>query len=305
MNAFALPISTEHFLPHRSKMRFVKTLHEYRPGYGRSIVNIAPDNLFLDDQQRLDPVLIVELFAQLTAALSGYTALIAGEREKEGFLVSVRELSLAGDLPAEPVTVTAEKLSTIAKVTFVRGVARQQDRPVAEGVISLWENDRTVILPESLTVAADSAGFQDRVERLQARGAVRGFLEKSIMGCMYNYRETGKQSFQSEAVFPPTFVGFDGHFPGFPLLPGVVQLKTLVTLAQYALKSELVLRRLEYAKFKAQCRPQDELSIQGVLSAQTENSWRLVGKTSIADKLCMRCDLLLQARSSEPQGGGL
>lgn len=49
--------------------------------------------------------------------------------------------------------------------------------------------------------------------------------------------------------FAPGFPGFDGHFPGAPILPAVVQIQVVVSLASAAAGRQLRLAAVESAKF--------------------------------------------------------
>ena len=62
--------------------------------------------------------------------------------------------------------------------------------------------------------------------------------------------------------FPPAFPGFAGHFPGHPILPGVVQVLTALTVAEELHGGRLQLVGVEHAKFQVQLRPGDEIAVQ-------------------------------------------
>jgi 3-hydroxymyristoyl/3-hydroxydecanoyl-(acyl carrier protein) dehydratase len=52
-----------------------------------------------------------------------------------------------------------------------------------------------------------------------------------------------------------TVRGLEGHFPGFPVVPAVVQLQWVLELAEEIAGRPLGLRRLEQVKFRALLRP--------------------------------------------------
>jgi 3-hydroxyacyl-[acyl-carrier-protein] dehydratase len=68
-------------------------------------------------------------------------------------------------------------------------------------------------------------------------------------------------SFQARYLFPEGFCGFDGHFPGHPILPAIVELLTVVSLAgeQAGYKQRLV--AVEEAKFLIPVRPGQEILV--------------------------------------------
>lgn len=61
--------------------------------------------------------------------------------------------------------------------------------------------------------------------------------------------------------FPASFVGFDGHFPGFPILPGVVQLLLVQLLIEAGTGRPWQLREVANAKFLQQLPPGATLAV--------------------------------------------
>lgn len=56
-----------------------------------------------------------------------------------------------------------------------------------------------------------------------------------------------------------SFVGFAGHFPGYPLLPAVAQVVLGKVVAEVLAGAPLVMASLEKAKFVREVRPDEEL----------------------------------------------
>jgi 3-hydroxyacyl-[acyl-carrier-protein] dehydratase len=61
--------------------------------------------------------------------------------------------------------------------------------------------------------------------------------------------------------FPADFVGFAGHFPDFPILPGVVQLLLAQWLIETGTGQGRVLREVANAKFLEQLLPGGEIAV--------------------------------------------
>jgi 3-hydroxyacyl-[acyl-carrier-protein] dehydratase len=76
--------------------------------------------------------------------------------------------------------------------------------------------------------------------------------------------------------FAADFPGFAGHFPGYPVLPAVVQVLTAQVVVEQMLDKPLVMQRLERAKFLKQVRPEQLLQVtcrerkSGVWAARLE-----------------------------------
>lgn len=62
-------------------------------------------------------------------------------------------------------------------------------------------------------------------------------------------------SLERTFIFPPDFPGFDGHFPGYPILPAVVQIEAGVLLAKELAGHSLFLTSVERAKFQKEINP--------------------------------------------------
>jgi len=62
--------------------------------------------------------------------------------------------------------------------------------------------------------------------------------------------------------FAPGFIGFSGHFPGNPVLPAIVQVCTVVSLAEEEGGKALRLSAMRSAKFLSPIRPDEEVSIR-------------------------------------------
>ncbi len=62
--------------------------------------------------------------------------------------------------------------------------------------------------------------------------------------------------------FAPGFAGFDGHFPGAPILPAVVQIQTVVAMAGGHAGVPLRLSSVESAKFLSPIRPDEAILVR-------------------------------------------
>ena len=63
-------------------------------------------------------------------------------------------------------------------------------------------------------------------------------------------------------IFPQSFIGFDGHFPGYPVLPAYVQVLTAITVIEEWKGRPFQLASVERAKFHIELRPDQEITVQ-------------------------------------------
>lgn len=87
-------------------------------------------------------------------------------------------------------------------------------------------------------------------------------IEHSLLEkCLKEVIDTGNNEIKGVFVFPQDFPAFEGHFPGQPVLPAVVQLAAARLLAAKHLGIQLVPISVDRAKFKAMIGPDEQMTI--------------------------------------------
>ena len=100
-----------------------------------------------------------------------------------------------------------------------------------------------------------------------------------------------------------------GHFPGYPLVPGVIQCECCLQAGAVLLSSITpmdpgsvpVATRLDGVKFKRMVRPGDTAEIHVTLDENLSNAFFMTGKILLNGKLTMR--LKFACAITNPQGG--
>lgn len=100
--------------------------------------------------------------------------------------------------------------------------------------------------------------------------------------------ENGEQSF----CFAPSFIGFAGHFPDYPILPAVLQTLMVQMLAEQVVGDSLQFLSLERAKFTRQLRPEEQIDVT-VQCKEKEGEVRCSAKLAVADESAASFTLLL------------
>jgi 3-hydroxyacyl-[acyl-carrier-protein] dehydratase len=95
---------------------------------------------------------------------------------------------------------------------------------------------------------------------------------------------------------------FEGHFPGHPVMPGVLVVEALAqaagVLAWETVTDEerlwiLYLVGIDKARFKQPVRPGDQLVLNVELVQRRRNLWRFHGRAEVDGKVVAETDLLL------------
>lgn len=101
-------------------------------------------------------------------------------------------------------------------------------------------------------------------------------LAKSLQLCckkwQVNKKDKKSLSISSLFVFSDSFPGFDGHFPGQPVLPAIIQLAAVRYLAECGLGQPLRPAGFSRTKFRGIIQPDDEIEVTLDLFAE-EKQW--------------------------------
>ena len=89
-----------------------------------------------------------------------------------------------------------------------------------------------------------------------------------------------------------------GHFPGSPIVPGVIQCECCLQAGAVLLQSKMddtpgtvpVATRMDSVKFKRMIKPGDTVEIHATLKDTLSNAFYLTGKMFLDGKLAMRLD---------------
>lgn len=104
-------------------------------------------------------------------------------------------------------------------------------------------------------------------------------------------RITCRKTFRADEYF------FQGHFPDFPLVPGVILCECAMQSGAILLASKLsqsgmvpVATRMDNVKFKQMVRPGDTVQIEVTLNEAVSAAFFMTGKVTCHDKLAARLD---------------
>ena len=120
-------------------------------------------------------------------------------------------------------------------------------------------------------------------------------IQSELLKRIQDFQRHDDGSYSAAITFDLAFTGFDGHFPGNPIVPAVCQLSAVEVLAHLALgREELKLATISLMKFRAPLVPNDTATfIFRIL--QEENTITIKADVSTAkQKNASKFKLILQ-----------
>jgi 3-hydroxymyristoyl/3-hydroxydecanoyl-(acyl carrier protein) dehydratase len=111
-------------------------------------------------------------------------------------------------------------------------------------------------------LARNGAGRHDRVSLLRLFGRAADTAPLSWQLTHLSERLAEPERYERELQIPERYGYFDGHFPGYPLLPGAAQLSELVVPFVRSVRPQLGrLIRMARLKFQERIVPNDVVSV--------------------------------------------
>lgn len=74
-------------------------------------------------------------------------------------------------------------------------------------------------------------------------------LMRAIKPCMSDLKSNPDNTLTASFLFPPDFLGFKGHFPGKPILPGVCEMQAALLMLEEFKKEPVLLKEIVQVKF--------------------------------------------------------
>lgn len=257
MTELNLPTRAQELVPHRGTMLLIDELCEYTPEFAAGMTRITSKNPFLDATGKLDGVCFVEILAQLAAAAEGYEARKAGGRVKSGYLVGINDFSIKREARlGDILQVKMNKTLKVNNVTVMDGNIFIGEECIASGKLKLYVAEN-----EAVPAMTPSTGYaeENKVFTASQRSVMYTHILNSLK-MLDASTETGLSA--GEFLFDKDFPGFHGHFPGYPLLPGIVMIGMSLAVCEAVCKTPMMLAGLERAKFSKQVVPGDTVRVE-------------------------------------------
>jgi 3-hydroxyacyl-[acyl-carrier-protein] dehydratase len=112
------------------------------------------------------------------------------------------------------------------------------------------------------------------------------------------------ESIETEKFISPDLDVFKGHYPDYPIMPGVLLCEAVFQSGALLMADNLkrmesppsqtglmpVLTRIKSAKFKREVKPGDTIRIQVKVDESVGNVWFFKGKVTVDDKTALKVD---------------
>jgi len=86
-------------------------------------------------------------------------------------------------------------------------------------------------------------------------------IEKGILASIISYERNGEFEITAKLNFSDTFIGFKGHFPNMPILPGICKIKTVLLISEMIFSKKFILKEIVQAKFSSVVLPNEFVSV--------------------------------------------
>jgi 3-hydroxymyristoyl/3-hydroxydecanoyl-(acyl carrier protein) dehydratase len=128
-------------------------------------------------------------------------------------------------------------------------------------------------------------------------------LAQETRGCLKQLTTGDKDELQGRFVFPPGYLGFDGHFPGNPVLPGVCMVEAVLAMLESWSHHAVTLAEVQSAKWLKPVQPGVELSFKTEISTNSSKGPGTVIKARISSDGDKIAELLLRVTGmKKPKG---
>ncbi len=246
MNLNNFPINADYLLPHRKPMLLLSELKKYDDNYALGSSVFGTRDIFVKSNGYIDEISYIELIAQLVAAYSGYKALINNSKIKGGYLVGIKNFSIHKKIHQDDyIDIEMNIEHEIENLSFVKGLLKVKNEICAKGTIKTWEITENESIP--LNLSSQNSSF----EKLYKDKSINEILNNHILNFRQNYEIYNENHIISEYIFPKEFIGFGGHFPGYPIFPGILCLKLIISTLEDYLEIPLKIIEIINAKFSS------------------------------------------------------
>ncbi len=264
------PVDALKLIPQRGKMKLIDELLRVSEEEACTCSDMTDKTMFLTPSGHILPAALVELSAQSTACYSGYISILEdASGQHSGLLVGIQNFVIE-EIPvaSEELSVEIHQESAIGPFS-VHGISVFSNQTqIASGALKTWEVTESM---EKIDIEMQAVGNPV----LEAHSSDLAPIEHDILRSVVSI---GKQDdhIRARLCYRLDFMGFDGHFPEFPVLPGILILQTAETICSQQLNYLYRIKSIGNAKFAKLILPGEEIDYDIVLKRGEEDITALV-----------------------------
>ena len=116
-------------------------------------------------------------------------------------------------------------------------------------------------------------------------------IMQEIKQCMSGLNKTADGKTVASFRFPADFIGFKGHFPGRPVLPGICKIQAVIAITQELHNKKVKLKKVILAKFFEPVSQDEELFFEYSESLEMNNEALLKASVSSNGKKTAKLEL--------------
>ena len=129
--------------------------------------------------------------------------------------------------------------------------------------------------------------------KLRLSGVDMSKLNTELTALIKNKLNYDDPDLNAEIKFDKNFIGFSGHFPENPILPGVVMIKIMTIMLELYHKKKYLLSQIKQAKFIEPVFA-DTPILFSIRSNVDSDGTKITGKVFNSDKIIAKISLILQ-----------
>ncbi len=127
-------------------------------------------------------------------------------------------------------------------------------------------------------------------------------LQKEIQSCLTRFEVSATGALTATFRFPETFIGFQGHFPQQPVLPGICKMQAALLLCARRKGAPVRLREVIRAKFMAPAFSGETLVFTGTETPGAADDFHFKVHVTRAGQPIARIDLRAHCVADEENG---
>lgn len=247
-------------LPHRDEMLLINgTAYNDKEKLVLSIT-MPSDSIFVAPNKIVVPLAMIEMLAQLCGAQYVFEQRSNGNRNLFGYLVSIDNVKFADSVySGDKLDLVIRKTLALKRIRRIKGEIIRGDVNVVQAELTLYKTDQWMNQPEATDNQKEFVSVLS--EENIPRAAELDAVGKGIVQSVINLEVKHEELIEALLYFKSNFVGFSGHFPGYPMLPGIVIIYAGWLLAELCVNNKLELCFIRKARFFKPIFPFDKVDV--------------------------------------------